>query len=58
MFAEVISFHAYPLFGPEAGGTVIAVTYDFGALGVMTSEDMQQHVTLTLDEAILPFNVM
>ena len=52
------SLRAYPLFGPEAGGTVIAVTYDFGALGVMTSEDMQQHVTLTLDEVTLPFNVM
>ena len=51
------TLRAYPLFGPEAGGTVIAVTYDLGALGVMTSEGIQL-VTFTLAEAILPFSIM
>ena len=47
--AELIPFSALPLFGPEAGGTVITILYSFWAHGVMTSEEFAHNVFVTLD---------
>ena len=49
LIAELTPFSAVPLFGPEAGGTLIRMSYRFRAHGVITSYDLSDKVTATLN---------
>ena len=56
--AEMIPFSAAPLYGPEAGGTVITISYSFWASGVMTSDDFANNVSVALNDLQLTYTVM
>ena len=46
---ELTPFLAVPLFGPEAGDTVIIISYSFWAYDVITQDDFEQNVFVTMN---------
>ena len=58
VFTELTPFSVVPLFGPEAGGTIVTVSYSFWVQDVMTSEDFVHNVYVTLDGHDLPVTFM
>ena len=56
--AELIPFYAVPLFGPEAGGTIVKISYSFWSSNVTASGDLPGDIHVVLHGQELAITMM
>ena len=57
LFTAPVEFSVAPLFGPEAGGTLLTIMYSFWQDGVTTADHFAERVTVTLGGMPLSHNM-
>ena len=56
--ADLVPFSALPLFGPEAGGTIVKISYSFWSSNVTASGDLPGNVHVVLHGQELAITMM